>query len=222
MITYRNRWTCFGVVFVYAWVLYFLSNHQSVVAVHVLPLTIADLRTPFLPWTVWIYATVFVLPLFACAAAKTDEDVKALVFSFAGMITLDTFFFMAYPTVYPRPAMGAASWSASALAAVRYCDTAANCCPSQHVGVAFLTAFHVRRLSKTWGPACFLLAVAIALSTLTTKQHYLWDVIAGAPMAAGSYRLLAGGSSQRSATASAKSSPATPACAAEPSGNAAS
>jgi membrane-associated phospholipid phosphatase len=75
------------------------------------------------------------------------------------------------------------------LTLVWFFDTAKDCFPSQHVAVAFLTAFHVQRLSRSWGPPFFLLAIAIAISTLTTKQHYLWDVIAGTLMAGAAYRL---------------------------------
>jgi membrane-associated phospholipid phosphatase len=190
-LTYRNRWLCFGAVFVYAWILYFASNHQTLVPARFLPLTAVDTRTPFLPWTGWIYAAVFVMPVFACLAARTDADVRALVFSFAGMITLDTIVFIAYPTVYPRPVFRFVSWTGFPLALVRLGDTPLNCFPSQHVSVAFLTAFYLRRFSKSWGTPCLLLAIAIAISTLTTKQHYFWDVIAGALAAGAAYRLAA-------------------------------
>ncbi len=190
-INYRNRWLWFGAVFVYVWILYFVTNQQRVVPAHFLPLTAVDDATPFLPWTGWIYATVFFMPLFVCVAVRTDEDVRALVFSFGGMTTLDALIFIAHPTVYPRPAMESTSWAGLPLALVRFCDTPRNCCPSQHVAVAFLTAFFLRRLSKSWGPAFLLLAIAIAVSTLTTKQHYFWDVLAGAAMALTFYRLSA-------------------------------
>jgi len=189
LITYRNRWRCFGAVFVYVWILYFASNRQTLVPAHALPLTVVDSGMPFLPWTGWIYAAVFVMPLFACWTVETDEDVRALVMSFLGMASLDTLLFLVYPTVYPLPGMGSASWAGIPLALVRFFDTAKNCFPSQHVAAAFLTALHVRRFSKSWGAANLLLAAAIAISTLTTKQHYLWDVIAGALMAGAAYRL---------------------------------
>ncbi len=189
MITYRDRWRWFCAAFFYVWILYFVTNQQTVIPAHPLPLTVIDARTPFLPWTGWIYALVFFMPLFACLAVKTDDDVRLLVVSFVGMTTVDTIFFAAYPTVYPRPAMAAGSLVALPMALVRFFDTAKNCFPSQHVSAAFLTAFHVRRLSPSWGPAFLLLAAAIAVSTLTTKQHYLWDVIAGALMAGAAYGL---------------------------------
>ena len=100
-ITYRSRWRWFGAVFVYLWILYFVANRQTVVAPHALPLTSVDTGLPFLPWTGWIYAAVFVMPLFAVLAVKTDEDVRALVVSFAAMATFDSLIFFVYPTVYP-------------------------------------------------------------------------------------------------------------------------
>jgi len=189
VITHRRRWLWYGAAFAYVWILYFATNRQNVVPPHPLPLTGVDSRTPFLPWTGWMYATVFVMPLFACLAAETDADVRALVLSFAGMATVDAAIFMAYPTVYPRPGMILASWAGLPLVVVRFFDTAKNCFPSQHVAAAVLTALHIRRLSRTWGLLCLLLALTIAVSTLTTKQHYLWDVIAGALMGGAAYRL---------------------------------
>lgn len=188
-ITHRDRWRWFAAAFVYVWVLYFVTNQQTVIPAHLLPLTTVDILAPFLPWTGWIYATVFFMPLFACLAVKTDEDVRLLVVSFVGMTTVDTLIFAAYPTIYPRPAMAAGSLVALPMTLVRFFDTAKNCFPSQHVSAAFLTAFHIHRLSPRWGRASLLLAAAIAGSTLTTKQHYLWDVMAGVVMASAAYRL---------------------------------
>jgi membrane-associated phospholipid phosphatase len=189
LITYRKRWFFFGAAFVYVWILYFLSNHQSVVAAHSLPLTFVDRWMPFLPWTGWIYSAIFIMPLFACLAVESDEDVRAMVLSFAAMTSLDTLVFMVYPTAYPRPGFQSVSWVDLPLAVVRFCDTPKNCFPSQHVAAAFLTALFVRRFAKPWSAPCFLLAIAIAISTLTTKQHYLSDVIAGVLIAFGAYRL---------------------------------
>ena len=188
-IDYRNRWFWYGATFFYVWILYFATNRQNVVPAHLLPLTVVDSGLPFLPWTGWIYSTVFIMPLVACFAVESDADVRVLVLSFAGMTTLDTLVFLAYPTAYPRPGMGSLSLAAAPLALVRFFDTPKNCFPSQHVAAAFLTALHVQRLSPSWGSACLALALAISLSTLTTKQHYLWDVIAGALVAVAAYRL---------------------------------
>jgi len=190
-ISVRNRWHWFGVVFVYAWALYFASNQQTILAAHALPLSAVDKATPFLPWTGWIYSIVFILPIFACLAARTDEDVRWLVLSFTGLTTFDALVFFAFPTVYPRPVMAAAGLAALPLTIVHLLDTAKNCFPSQHVSTAVLTALHVRRLAPARGPVFLLLAAAIAASTLTTKQHYFWDVIAGALAGGAAYRLAA-------------------------------
>jgi membrane-associated phospholipid phosphatase len=75
-------------------------------------------------------------------------------------------------------------------------DTPANCCPSLHVSTAFLTAFifidsssegGVRRERRGYLAIYLVWAFAIAVSTLTTKQHYLVDVVTGFVLALAHY-----------------------------------
>jgi len=163
------------------------------VSAHLLPLTAVDRGAPFWPWTGWIYACVFFMPLLPCFIARTDDDVRRLCFSFAGMTTVCSAVFFLYPTAYPRPEMQAAGLAGWPLAVVRALDTARNCLPSQHVAAAFLSAFHIRRHRRGLAGAALALAVAISASTLTTKQHYLWDVLAGFLTAVLAYRLSGAG-----------------------------
>lgn len=183
----RGKWRTFAVVYAYVWVLYFASNRQTLWPAHLLTLSIVDRRVPFLPWTGWIYASVFVLPLLPCVLAEGREEVGKLVRAFLGMTTFCSAVFFIFPTVYPRPPMPDAA-GGFALAVVRSLDTARNCLPSQHVAAAFLSAFFVRRHGRPLGNAALALAAAIAVSTLTTKQHYLWDVLAGFAVACAAYR----------------------------------
>jgi membrane-associated phospholipid phosphatase len=57
-------------------------------------------------------------------------------------------------------------------------DAPFNCFPSLHVAIAFTSAWTVWMASRRIGAIAFLHAAAIAVSTLTLKQHYIADVLA--------------------------------------------
>ena len=56
-------------------------------------------------------------------------------------------------------------------------DQSTNCFPSMHVSVAMLTTLHAWSSLGAWG---LLFPLLIALSCISTKQHYLIDLPAGA------------------------------------------
>jgi membrane-associated phospholipid phosphatase len=146
---------------------------------HLLPMTAIDRAVPLLPWTGWIYATVFPFPLLAAALVRDDRGVRTLLAAFIGVTTVLFAVFLAYPTVYPRPELAAGGFLAWPLAMIYRIDLPNNCMPSGHVTAAFLTAFSVRQCRPKLGAALIFWAAVISVSTLTTKQHYFWDVIAG-------------------------------------------
>ena len=57
-------------------------------------------------------------------------------------------------------------------------DAPFNCFPSLHVAIAFTSAWTVWMASRRLGALSFLHAAAIAISTLTLRQHYIADVLA--------------------------------------------
>jgi membrane-associated phospholipid phosphatase len=187
----RRRWAYFGVTYLYVWSLYAFTNQSTARLANALPLTPLDIAAPFWPWTGWIYLMVFGLPIFTCLAVEAEEDIRALALAFAGMATVCTLVFAGYPTTYPRPPLGPLTPASLPLAVVRVFDTPRNCFPSQHVANALLAALFLRRYNPRRGNAALLLAGLIALSTLTTKQHYFWDVLGGALVACGAYLVAA-------------------------------
>ena len=60
---------------------------------------------------------------------------------------------------------------------LRGVDRAGSAFPSLHVAMAVVAALQAKRERFRSAPALALWAVAVALSTLTTKQHYAVDVL---------------------------------------------
>jgi membrane-associated phospholipid phosphatase len=175
----KNRWFYFFGVYLYVVILYISTNRLTFSHAHLLPLTWVDIKTPFLPWTAWIYIMVYFVPLAVGFMVNREEDLKAILFSFMGTVTICSSVFIFFPSRYPRPPLFEPTLASFALYVVRLVDTPANCLPSQHVALGFLSAFFIQRYNKVVGNWCLLLGVLIAISTLTTKQHYIWDVVTG-------------------------------------------
>ena len=176
---------CYG----YVAVSYLTTNHYLFMPAKFLPRTFIDVNTPFLPWTVWIYSSVYFMPLFAAVYVTKKEHYNRIAVSYVLTATICTLFFLFYPTIYPRPQIGENSITGILLRILHFIDTPANCWPSGHVAYAFLSAFWVARFRRKEGAWLIFWAFLIAISTLTTKQHYIWDVLAGYFLARLSFKL---------------------------------
>lgn len=154
-----------------------------------LPLTPLDEAIPYLPWTVWIYGTATWACALAWALVPSRLEARRLWASIALAAIGCCAIFIAFPTTYPRsffPTPGDGSLTALELADLRAADTAANCIPSLHVALAAVMG--LSGFSFPFGPrahraltfVCVTWAVAVSLSTLTVKQHYVVDVPSGA------------------------------------------
>jgi PAP2 superfamily len=141
-----------------------------------------DAAIPFLPWTIWVYFSQFVLLVVALTTAR-DDGLRTLGFYAMLLATLlAAAVFAAWPTQVERAAAPSAGISGLAWAALHASDTPANCFPSLHVALAALSGALLWR--RGWRIAAVLWPFAIAVSTLTTKQHVAWDIPGGLALAA--------------------------------------
>jgi len=164
---------------------YSIPNHFHYFIPQQLPLTEYDRAVPFLPWTIFVYTSEYVF--FATAYFMLSDEVNRnrYIWSYFGVLLVGSIFFFFYPTTYPRGdyplptdihplTFAVFNW-------LRSVDDPSNCFPSMHVTCCFITAFsflpETERRWKFW--LYFIWAIAIAASTLPTKQHYLADVIGG-------------------------------------------
>ncbi len=183
----RNKALTGWIVALGATIVYLSSNHIHLFTPRPLPMWAIDEAIPFWPQTVWIYlgeyAAIFILFM------MSDDDINAnkFVYSFASLQVVCGAIFVLWPTTYPRDLYALPpdvdSLTRSVLSSLRQIDTPANCCPSLHVASIYLPALIFLKEQREKFPLVFALATVIALSTLTTKQHYIIDVLLGIVMA---------------------------------------
>ena len=150
-----------------------------------------DEAMPFLPWTVVIYALFFPLfllpPALVLRRADRLPDLRVLVHTLIGFTLLHCVVFVLLPSTVPRTPTPDDVAFGSWLDLLRGTDHPWNAWPSLHVGDTLLMVHVLDRwwtadAGRRWGVTVGLygLWVAISISTMTTEQHYLWDVLTGA------------------------------------------
>ena len=173
----------------YAAVLYMGPNRIPWDTPGRLPLTVIDRAVPFVPATGWIYAAVYLFLVASFVAMRDLVRVSRFLYACALVQLVAAALFVAWPIAYPRelfdvPA-GTGPANAALVAFFRGLDAPVNCFPSLHVTTAVLCAVALRpQLSRAGWGVVVALALLLAASTLTFKQHYFADVAGAVPLAA--------------------------------------
>jgi membrane-associated phospholipid phosphatase len=138
-----------------------------------------DRLIPFLPASIWVYLSQFGL-LFYALWATPDNLLRTRTYYAALLATMMACaVFLLIPLKVARQPLQGEGLTALAWQGLYLSDTPANCFPSLHVALATLAAVTLRRRGGPWRWLAPLWVGAIALSTLTTKQHYAIDLLAG-------------------------------------------
>lgn len=171
---------------------YFAGNHFPLSEPRLLRVTEVDAAIPFWPWTAVIYVSAYLQGISAFLTLKRFIDLQHFLEIFAVTVLVAGFIHWALPTRFPRELfpLDAGDLSTLPLRLVRLVDTPNSCFPSLHVGLSFACAFAIRQPRPRLWWAFFAWSVVIAVSTLTTKQHYLVDVAGGLLLAVGCVALV--------------------------------
>ncbi|HZN91297.1 MAG TPA: phosphatase PAP2 family protein, partial [Myxococcales bacterium] len=154
--------------------LYGLANRFPSGPAMLLRETSLDRSAPLWPWTWWIYASSHALILTAYWLTHAPGARTRFVVVFAVTIALSVFVHWALPVRFPRelyPLQGDGA-NVALLRWLREVDRPSSAFPSLHVAMAAAAALQAVRQQLRAAPAIGLWALAVALSTLTTKQHY--------------------------------------------------
>jgi len=145
--------------------------------------TSIDLAIPFIPETIWIYITNFLLMLYAIFAIENFNDI--LIGSIMAVL-ISVLCFIYFPSDYPRELYpiteGFYGWAFSVL---RSTDMPNNTFPSLHISLTWLLTVSLIKESKKKCINIYLIiyTILLSLSVLTTKQHFIADVFGGIAVA---------------------------------------
>ncbi len=161
---------------------FYLLNHPFRVVTTVPELGL-DQAMPFWPWTVVVYASLWVYVSIPAMHLATRHEWTAMMLGWLGLGLGGLLVFAVWPTRMILPDI---DWSLHpSVAFLKSVDQAGNACPSLHVAFAVHAAGWMHRLltQRGWKPWAFaangIWCAGIILSTLTTKQHVVLDVVAG-------------------------------------------
>ncbi len=144
-----------------------------------LKLSIDD-QIPFLPWTISIYYWIYILIFFPIFMIRDFELFLAGSKAYGFGIAISFFTFLIYPVVIERPVLTDYKNFFEWWVLLNYTiDKPTALFPSMHVSNAFLSSIVVLPWSKRIGFIANLFSFCICLSTLTVKQHFVLDVVAG-------------------------------------------
>lgn len=170
--------------------LYFPLNQTS--SGGVAPAIPLDAHIPLLPGWVFIYLAAIPAWVFALVWSTFKMDdllfrLSALTAVTAVCVGVSMFHF--FPTYVVRPEIHRSDLSSIVLGWLYAHDQPYNALPSAHVYLTAMIALLWSRWKPKWSFLWLTAAVAICLSTLFTKQHYLLDVITGMGVAIAAYCL---------------------------------
>jgi membrane-associated phospholipid phosphatase len=192
LATSKNRLWWGAGVGTFAIVVYGLSGRLALsLEPRELPPSVIDQVVPFLPTTLWIYSSVYLIYVASCLLQRDIYLFGRFLYAYLFAYSLSAIFFLVYPTTFPRADYPLPSdldaITRTAFEWLRATDAPTNCLPSMHVGSAVMSTLPFYRRRPRLFLAFSIWTAAIGIATLTTKQHYSVDVISGALFGAFSY-----------------------------------
>lgn len=162
---------------------YTFTAHFSYREPQVLPLSLVDQWLPLVPWTIWIYMSEYFLFVFLVFLVNSERMMERIFISFAFCLTVSFFVFYFYPTMFVRTEPQGNDIHVWALNFLRSWETPRNCFPSLHIALCYLASFCFLGYSRKWLVFFLIWSSVVAVSTITTEQHYFVDFPAGLVLA---------------------------------------
>jgi hypothetical protein len=153
-----------------------------------MPLTALDRLIPFEPLALFPYLTLWLYVGFAPALQASFRALVVYGLWIGALCITGLALFYFWPTAVPPRLMDVSGFAGFAL--LQGVDAPGNACPSMHVAVAIFSAICLDDVFRRVGAPMVLRLinlvwlVAIAYSTLATKQHVALDALAGALLGA--------------------------------------
>lgn len=136
---------------------------------------------PLMPWTIYIYISHYLLVF---SGYWLNNNLKITTYTLYGYLLstiIATIIFIFYPSYIAEQDLNSSVFTnfTRLIYQVLYTiDTPTNSLPSLHTCLALFAANSLQ-YNKNFGNKAYLWAGLIIISTLTTKQHVILDIIAG-------------------------------------------
>lgn len=173
--------TAFMTVF---FVAYFAVLNHPLRPVTVMPVLAIDRWIGVQPWTLVFYVSLWIYVPGVPAVLRDRRELIAFGWASGALAVAGLAIFLAWPSAVPTLEV---DWSNYAgFDDLKEVDATGNACPSLHVAFAVFAALAAERLMREsggrvrWRVASAVWALGIVYSTLATKQHVSFDVVAGA------------------------------------------
>jgi hypothetical protein len=138
---------------------------------------------PFLPWTIWIYLAFFPL-LVVTGALQSAARWRRLALAWILASVASWILVVLVPVTFARPDTAALGpVHAWAFGRVYGLDRAHVTFPCLHAAATWICWHALRDRGPRVAAVVFAIAVAITLSTMTTRQHLVTDAAAGLAIA---------------------------------------
>ena len=178
----------------------FINNNISRMLESGLSVEIAlDSSIPFIPYSLIPYFSLYLYyPIFAYILTTDDHRSQGfeIIKYFLMMTWFSFFFFIAFPTEIHLRQQLPASQLDQLYQIMYFVDSPYNAWPSLHVSHSLfiiLASIHLKSTTSdiSQQTKIFLIALwlCLVISTLTTKQHYVFDAVSGALVGWGAWKL---------------------------------
>ena len=153
-----------------------------------------DNQIPLIPWTIVIYFGCYIFWIIGYLYNAAMDKRHCYRFLMADWLAKAVCFicYVVYPTTNTRPEIVGSDIWAQLMRFLYSMDAADNLFPSIHCLVSWLCYIGIRGNKKVpqWIRTTFCIcAIAVFISTLTTKQHVIYDVVAGVILIEVTYRI---------------------------------
>lgn len=166
--------------------IYLLRN--AAYPVVTMPTTFLDALVPFTPLALPVYVSLWLYVSLPVMLLRSRVEIIRYGFWIGGMCAIALSIFYFFPNAVPPADI---DWSSyPSVAFLKHVDATGNACPSLHVATAVFTAILLHHAMTKLGLGRLpiwlniIWCIAIAYSTLATKQHVAIDLIAGAALGA--------------------------------------
>lgn len=156
---------------------FYLATNHLPLSRYTIPFLPGENLIPFLPWTFVLYLSLFVQGIIILKNAPVWFIQKS-IFLFMYMALIGFALFLIIPIHYPRDLY---SSNNTFIVLLRFIDGSGNCFPSLHVAstIIFAFAYSLLRKQPIYKILMWLWTILITVSVLTTKQHYIVDILGG-------------------------------------------